>query len=79
MSEIGTRDIRKAIEKYEYYRNGLDKLSCASVKVRNLRVRKTKPITADVTFCFGEGEREETHRDLEYTLDSMSLHEMKAA
>lgn len=72
MFDIGTQDIRKAIERYEYYRNGLDRLSCASVTVRNLRVRKTKPIKADVTLCFGEGEREETHRDWEYTLDSTS-------
>ena len=79
MFEIGTQDIRKAIEKYEYYRNGLDRLSCASVKVRNLRVRKTKPIKADVTFCFGEGGHEETHRDWEYTLDSPSAPELKAA
>ena len=79
MFEIGRQDIRKAIEKYEYFRNGLDRLSCASVKVRNLRVRKTKPITADVTLCFGEGGHEETHRDWEYTLDSTSARELKAA
>jgi len=71
MFEIGRQDIRKAIEKYEYYRHGLDRLSCASVKVRNLRVRKTKPTTADVTLCVGEGEREETHRNCEYTVDSI--------
>ena len=79
MTEVETQDIRKAIERYEYYRNGLDRLSCSSVKVRNLRVRRTKPITADVTLCFGEGEREETHRNWEYALDSMSARRPEAA
>jgi hypothetical protein len=72
MNDIEKQDIRKAIERYEYYRNGLDRMSCSSVKVRNLKVRKTKPITADVTLCFGKGRREERYPNLEYTLHSMS-------
>lgn len=60
--------IKKAIEKLEYYENGLNRV-CGDVKVTNLKVRKTKPITADIMLIFGEGRRAEIRRGVEYVAD----------
>jgi hypothetical protein len=65
---ITREDVKKAIERFEYYRNGLDRLSTAHVEVMNLKMRKTKPITADIVLCFGEGDCTKTYRKCEYIL-----------
>lgn len=64
-------DIKRAIEKLEYYERGLHMSSCGRVKVTNLKVRRTKPIQADVTFFTGEGERVSTLRGVEYVFDAL--------
>jgi hypothetical protein len=62
-------EVRKDIERLEYYRNSLDRVDGAEVRVRNIRIRKIKPITADVTLVFPDEGRKVTHRRCEYTTE----------
>jgi len=68
--EITREDIRKAVERLEYYDRGLYRMDSAYVEVTNLRLRKRKPITADVTIA--EGNRRKTYRNCEYILKMLA-------
>jgi hypothetical protein len=68
---MNTDHIKKAIQTLEYYHNGLHHISGAGVKVTNLKVRKIKPTTADITLYFDEGERTEKYRGIEYDLQAL--------
>jgi hypothetical protein len=57
--------IKRAIEVVERFDRGLYSRG-SSAEVTNLRIRKDKPITADVTICMGEGLTPKTYRSREY-------------
>lgn len=60
-------EVKREIERLKYYGNSLDRVGGAEVRVTNLRIRKIKPITADVTLVFHDEGREVTRRGCEYT------------
>jgi hypothetical protein len=67
---ITREDIKKAVERFEYYDRGLYRMDSAYVEVTNLRLRKKRPITADVTIA--EGNRRETYLNREYILNMLT-------
>ncbi len=67
------REIKLAIERFEYFNCQMHRISCAWVRVVNVRQRKLEAI-ADVITCFGEGEPVTRMNNERYSFDLLSEH-----
>lgn len=66
--QIDTNGVKKAISRLEYYNYGV--CDEGHIRVTNLKIRKRKPTTADVTVC--SGSRTTVYRGCEYDIDILN-------
>lgn len=62
--------VRRAIERLEMIESGLLGMPCETVKVRNLKLRKTMPATADIVMTSESG-RTVVRRGVAYETGSL--------